>query len=209
MELNRLQRELYAFLAFPHRCSNRDMASLQGAYSEDATLRPKRLPHRHRVLRLLRVPLSVEVEPILEMDAVTGNRESKHGRRLSDSRIDLCVASRDAADPFFGTPFPLSLCRFRCYTQSRSATNKDSIKPHVEEPGHLPLFLYPQVDRRRARLGEPVKLATAPWTRKTVFCSPTYPLLRHRARLRRVGFTCATFPIRLIFLIPKREERSK
>ena len=35
-------------------------------------------------LRILRVPVSIEMGPILEMDAVIGIREPKQGRRLSD-----------------------------------------------------------------------------------------------------------------------------
>ena len=77
MALNLFQGELYVFLAFPLRCGTRDLASPQGAGSEDATLRPKSLPHCHCVLRILRVPIFVEMEPILGMDAVIGVQEPK------------------------------------------------------------------------------------------------------------------------------------
>src|SRR5437763_2491711 len=86
-----IPRERYVFLAFSLRRSTRDMASPQGAGSEDATLLPKRLPHGHCVLSILRVPVFVEMEPILEMDAVIGAREPKQGRRRSDPDLDTLL----------------------------------------------------------------------------------------------------------------------
>ena len=43
------------------------------------------------VFFILRIPVSVEMGPILEMDSVIGAREPKQGRRLSDPDLDTLL----------------------------------------------------------------------------------------------------------------------
>ena len=62
---------------------------------------------------ILRVPVSLEMGPILEMDAVIGIREPKQGRRLSDPDIDARLAHCDTANPVSRFPIPRSRCWFR------------------------------------------------------------------------------------------------
>src|SRR6202162_365715 len=138
-------------MSLPLPCGPRDLASPQGAGSEDAALRPNNLPHCHCVLRILRGPVSIEMGPILEMDAVSGIREPKHGRRLSDPRIDDRLAYYDISYRYSRVPIPRSRRSLRWARESRRAPGNESIQPFVEEYSHLPLlllFLPPQVTTR-------------------------------------------------------------
>ena len=108
------------------------------------------LQHCHCVLRILRVPVFVEMEPILEMDAVNGIREPKHGRRLSDPRIDDRLAYCDISYRYSRSPIPRSRRSLRWARESRRAPGNESIQPFLEEYSHLPLlllFLQPQVTK--------------------------------------------------------------
>src|SRR5271169_406946 len=84
------------------------------------------------------------------MDAVNGIHEPKHGRRLSDPRIDDRLAYCDISYRFSRSPIPRSRRSLRWARESRRAPGNESIQPFLEEYSHLPLlllFLQPQVTK--------------------------------------------------------------
>jgi hypothetical protein len=100
-----MQGELYVFLACALRCGACDLASPQGAGSEDAIWVQKACRIAMAFFLILRGLYTLEMESILEMDAVNGIREPKQGRRLSDPDIDARLAHCDTANLLFGFRF--------------------------------------------------------------------------------------------------------
>jgi hypothetical protein len=80
------------------------MARPEGTGSEDTILGSKSLPRRAGVFRLLRLPIPLEMESVLEVDAVGGLREPEQDGRFSDPDIDARLDHCDIANPPSGFP---------------------------------------------------------------------------------------------------------
>ena len=81
---------------------------LKGPAAEKPSWVQKACRARDGVFPLLRLLVPLEMESILEVDAVRGLREPKQGGRFSDPDIDARLDHCDTANPASGLPIPRS-----------------------------------------------------------------------------------------------------